>query len=72
MITSPINLSLSDWADQLCLDLGHYGVIGSLVGEDWQAWGAQLLNAVAVNGLPSPYAFSNWRDWAFRVAEVLS
>lgn len=69
MITRPTLMSLHDWADQLCLDLNQYGVIGKLAGEDWRTWGYQLFSTVPFN-LPDPMAFDTWSAWAERLCEV--
>lgn len=67
-LTRPTNLSLQDWADQLALDAG---VFVRLDNEDWQDWGARVLNANPIfRAAPAPYAFSDWRSWAERLCEV--
>lgn len=71
MITSPKLMTLHDWADQICLELGGYGVIGKLVGEDWKTWGCQLFLAVPFN-VPDPMSFDSWQDWAERLSQEVS
>lgn len=72
MITQPTGLTLQDWADQVCLDLDAFGVIGRIVGEEWQDWGVQLCNNVSVGGnLPNPYEFDDWQNWGQRLCEAL-
>ena len=72
MITLPTNLSMSDWTDQVCLDLDKYGVVGKLLDEDWQSWAIQLSNNVSIgNTVPNPYQFDDWQIWGQRLCEVL-
>lgn len=73
-ITRPTGLSMQDWCDQLAMDLDQYGPIGKLVGEDWQGWGVVLMVPLELGGfgIPSPYGFSDWKDWAERVCEELA
>lgn len=72
-ITTPTGLKLSDWAAQVCLDLDSAGRVGSLKDETmWQDWGAQLLNINTLEpNLPSPYGFTDWREWAERLCAIL-
>jgi hypothetical protein len=72
MITLPANMSLTDWADQVCLDLDRYGVVGKIMSEDWQGWGSQLANNISIGGnLPDPYSFDDWQIWGQRLCEAL-
>lgn len=65
-LTLPTWLSVTDWADQVVMDLDGYGTFSKLKDPDkWQDWGAELLNNVALPGnLPDPYDFDDWKDWA--------
>jgi hypothetical protein len=73
-ITRPTGLALRDWADQIVLDLDNYGAFGKLMNDaDWQDWAVQFTNNTTLGrNLPNPYAFSDWRDWAERMAQLLS
>ena len=73
-LTRPTGMTLTDWADQACLDIGDYGVVGRLLSEDeWQSWGVQFLNNTTLGrNLPNPYNFITWREWAERMCEVLA
>ncbi len=73
-ITRPVGLTLRDWADQIVLDLDNYGAFGKLMrDDDWQNWAVQFFNNTTLGrNLPNPYAFKSWRDWAERMAQLLS
>lgn len=73
-ITRPTNMQLLDWADCVVLDLDNYGSFGRLGSEaQWQAWGVQFLNNTTIGrNLPNPYQFTDWREWADRMAQLLS
>lgn len=67
MITRPHGLTVSDWADQVVLDLDRYGAFSKIVDGDWQNWGVQFLNNGTLGrAMPNPYGFDNWIDWAER------
>lgn len=70
-VTLPTGMDLHDWADQVCLDLGSYGPIGKLSGDDWQGWAVQMMVNVASRNMPSPYGYENWREWAERFCGAL-
>ena len=73
MIVRPVNITLHDWADSVCIDLGIYGVVGRLQDDDWQDWGVQFCNNVTIGkNMPSPYAYSDWQPWAERMCEVFA
>jgi hypothetical protein len=41
---------------------------------NWQEWGLGLMNVAIFNNgsIPSPYAYSNWNDWAEEVVNVVN
>jgi hypothetical protein len=40
---------------------------------DWQNWGAGLLslNGIASAGVPNPYQFDDWKEWAMRLNQII-
>ena len=72
-VTNPSMLTLTDWADQLVMDLDRLGQFGRLFDEkDWKAWGAQFMNASSLpKNIPAPDFFDTWLDWAQRLVFVL-
>ena len=71
-ITSPTNMGLRDWADQIALDLDSYGTFGRLDEIDnWQNWAMQFLNNTSLGrNFPLPYDFDDWREWAERFCQT--
>jgi hypothetical protein len=72
-ITFPTGMGLTDWADQVALDLDPYGAFGRLSDESkWQDWGMQLVNNASLKeNLPIPYNFDDWREWAQRFCQTV-
>ena len=67
MITQPAIMGLRDWADCIVLDLSTYGPISRLDDEDkWQDWGLQFcaISGLSQKNVPTPFAFTDWREWA--------
>lgn len=73
-ITRPSMMSLPDWANQIALDLDNYGAFGRLDDpEKWQDWAVQFLNNTSLGrNLPNPYDFTDWREWAERLSQLLA
>ena len=74
IVTLPTNLELTDWANQVILDLDPYGAFGRLSDEArWQDWAVQFLNNTTIGrNPPIPYAYEDWREWAERFCQSLS
>ena len=73
-ITRPQNMTLTDWANQVVLDLDSFGSFGRL--EDptkWQDWAMQYFNNTSLGrNFPVPYDFQDWRERAERFAQLMS
>lgn len=70
----PHGLTVQQWADAVIADLNPSWPLGHLTSEgDWQNWATGLVRApeLAQRILPDPYGFTDWRDWAERVAPML-
>ena len=66
--------TFTEWADYMYPTLQEYGVIEQIThGSDWKSWAAGLssINGLAEIGVPSPYQFDDWKDWAVRLIENL-
>ena len=74
MITQPAIMGLRAWADCIVLDLSTYGPISRLDDEDkWQDWGLQFcaISGLSQKNVPTPFAFTDWREWAQRFVGVM-
>lgn len=63
------------WADYMYPTIEQYGVAVQLNDErDWKDWasGLQALSGLAQVGVPSPYMFDDWREWAMRFNEMIN
>lgn len=63
-----------EWSDFMYPDLEEYGPIMQASSEnDWKNWGSSLLSldGIAALAAPSPYEFSDWKEWAMRFVEAL-
>lgn len=70
----PVNMSLTEWADAVMLTVADTWSFGRLDDENkWQDWAVGIVRApqYALRVLPDPYQFTDWRDWAERVAPML-
>jgi len=75
VITQPAIMSLRDWADCIVLDLSNYGALSRLDNEDkWQEWALQfcVISGLSQKNVPTPFAFSDWREWAQRFVGVVN
>ena len=73
-ITLPVNIGLSDWADQITFDLDNQTSIGKLMDEnEWQDWAVQFVTAVGLStyNVPDPYQFDDWATWAAGLCKAL-
>lgn len=74
MAYDPRYLPWDRWSALTSSALRQYGYQPKSVAEvDWRQWAeaAFELPAMANKGIPSPYGFANWRDWAYRLNEAL-
>ena len=66
--------SFEEWSDYMYPTLEQYGVIEQFTyGSDWKSWAAGLLslNTSAQLGVPQPYVFDDWQEWASRLIGAL-
>jgi len=73
MITQPFMMTLSDWADQIVLDLDKYGPLIRLDDpEKWQDWAIQfcVISGLSQKNTPNPYQYDDWQKWAERMVQV--
>ena len=73
-ITLPVNIGLTDWADQITFDLDNQTTLSKLMDESaWQDWAVQFVTATGLSGynVPSPYGFKEWQPWADSLCKAL-
>jgi hypothetical protein len=66
--------TFNQWADYMYPTLDRYGSIEQVThGSDWKSWASGLLslNGISQLGVPSPYQFDDWREWATRLIGAL-
>lgn len=64
-----------EWSDYMNPTLEEFGTVGRLLVEgDWKNWAAGVISLPGISALgpPSPYQFTDWKDWAFRFNDVLN
>ena len=74
MAFDPRFLTWPHWIELTGSALKPYGYTPRKVEEkDWRQWAeaAFALPALAEKGIPSPYGYAGWRDWAYKLNEAL-
>lgn len=74
MMVDPRGLTLTQWTDAVILSVGDAWSFGRLDDEErWQDWATAFLRAPAFSqqGVPDPYGFTDWQEWAMRVYPML-
>jgi hypothetical protein len=67
LVVDPRGLSVIEWADYTTNNIEAFGVVGRLDSEDsWMEWAQNVasLSEMQRRGVPPPYMYSSWRDWA--------
>jgi hypothetical protein len=74
MNIDPRQLTVTQWADAMTLQLTGFSQPPRLDSPDWwQGW-ALVVNQsprIAAFNPPNPYAFSDWREWAMRFNQAV-
>lgn len=73
MMVDPRHLALIDWAQQLNIDFPN-DKIPVLYNEiNWKDWSDQVIQCPSFSRVFAPRAdqFTNWRDWAFHLYQLL-
>ena len=73
-LPDPTHMTLHDWADATMYVVSQSSHVQHLQDEDWQRWGLlfRSIPGFDVLGVPNPYDFSDWVDWATRLADALA
>lgn len=72
--TSPVGMTVAEWAAALRVDWSQAYVPEYLPDSDWQGWGTRLIseNIALQGGAPDPSGFASFEEWAVRVFEATS
>lgn len=73
MMVDPRGLDVVAWSSLVTPLLDQYGPIGVLrQPEQWQEWASHVMIQIGLDvvDLPTPYAYSDWREWAFRFNQI--
>lgn len=74
LVYDPRYFEFEDWASLMCEQYAAQNIQIPDRSTDWKAWAAGLLAIdVFVNqGIPGPYVFDDWHDWASAVVNVMN
>lgn len=68
----PRGLTVVEWADYVVPEVEAYGNVGRLDdADDWRAWANRVasLSEMQKRGVPSPFQFTGWEEWAFALCQ---
>lgn len=68
----PRGLTFQEWADFSVPDFERFGLVGRADDpDDWRSWCNRVANLSELQqrGVPSPYEFGDWQEWAMAVAQ---
>jgi len=74
LVYDPRYHTFESWASLMCeLYAGQQLAIPD-VGTDWKQWAAGLkaIDVFTNEGIPGPYVFNNWQDWAQEVVNAVN
>ena len=69
----PVNISLLDWAQQLRNEYSEDDIPDLRDEKGWQDWGntLRLIGIFSGSAIPRTEMFSDWREWAQRLTQVI-
>lgn len=71
---NPDGMSLQDWADAATYSIINYPNSWQMQNGEWQSWGMIFFLDPYLSRYdpPNPYDFTDWMDWAKRLADSMS
>lgn len=74
LVYDPRYMQFSDWAALLCEQYAAQQLSVPDGQVDWKSWAVGLLaiDIFTNQGVPSPYSFDEWQDWASAVVNVMN
>jgi hypothetical protein len=66
LVYDPRFHTFESWASLMCEAYAGQQLVIPTATTDWKEWGAGLkaIDVFMNEGIPGPYIFSNWQDWA--------
>ena len=64
----------NSWAALMCEAYGAQNLEIPSSEDEWKGWasGFSGIDLFTKDGVPNPYAFDDWREWAYAVMNTLS
>lgn len=74
VVYDPRYFTWDDWASLMCETYAAQNLEIPNGEGNWQGWAAGFsgIDLFAKAGIPNPYQFGDWRDWASSVVNTLS
>lgn len=74
LVYDPRYMEFEQWACLLCEQYASQQLSIPDAQADWKSWGVGLLaiDLFTNQGVPSPYGFDEWQDWASAVLNVMN
>lgn len=74
LLYDPRFMEFDQWAALMCEQYAAQQLSIPDGRGDWKSWGVGLLaiDVFTNEGVPSPYSFENWQDWASAVLNVMN
>lgn len=73
-VYDPRYQTFESWASLMCEEYAANQLQIPTSDVDWQGWGAGLkaIDIFANEGIPQPYEFDNWQEWASALVNAVN
>lgn len=74
LVYDPRHMEFEQWACLMCEQYAAQQLSIPDNDADWKSWAVGLLgiDVFTNQGIPSPYSFENWQDWASALLNVMN
>jgi hypothetical protein len=74
VVYDPRYHTFDSWASLMCEAYAGQQLAIPRMGDDWQSWAAGLkaIDIIVNEGIPGPYTFDKWEDWAQAVVGAVN
>ena len=74
LVYDPRHMEFEQWACLMCEQYAAQQLSIPDNNADWKSWAVGLLgiDVFTNQGIPSPYSFENWQDWASALLNVMN